>query len=258
MLKVLHVEGLSYLTRNLPSQHCVLVPLLKKVDQRVCANYSVITVHLPPRATLSCWKRDSDQLTNDQWGLAPLLFADDVVLMTSLVLDHQSSLDWFAVNVKQQWWRSVPLNPRPWFSVGSCCSASYRWVMTLCPKWKSSNILGSCSWVTVWGWLANPPHHRQKGSWARRQKSQYTDHSLFLPTIIIMSDRSSVKEGDGRYQPEWLSSVFSVGWLGSPLDIDPFEDQSSLKRFGVEPLLLGVEPNQLRWFGHLLRMLAPS
>ena len=73
MLKVLGIERLSWLTRLIniackseavPKewQTGVVVPLFKKGDQRVCANYRGITLQgSPVKYTLWCWKGGSTQ-----------------------------------------------------------------------------------------------------------------------------------------------------------------------------------------------------
>ena len=102
MLKALGVEGLSWLTRLINIawksgavlkewQTGVVVPLFKKGDQRVCANYRGITLlSLPGKYTLRCWKGGSivePQIEEEQCGFRPGRGTTDQLFTLARILE---------------------------------------------------------------------------------------------------------------------------------------------------------------------------
>ena len=128
--------------------------------------------------------------------------------------------------------------------------------MSPCPKWRSLSTSGFCSRVRVW----DRPESRSSGCGVacasphgcdRRQSSRSTGQSSYLHLYMVLSDWLMTERMRPRVQAAKMGFLHRVAGVSLR---DRVKSSAIREGLGVEPLLLCMERNQLRWFGHLMRM----
>ena len=223
---------------------------------------------------LSDWRRSPSGtvVPGDSWGSfwTPMrgvtgrwpedritFFADDAVLMASLNVGLQRSLNQFAAQceaaaMKISTYKSeaMVLSRKPVLLYSG-------WGMSPCPKWRSSSTSGFCSWVRDWWGVRLTGESEQwvrccmcftarlwwKGSWAGRQSSRSIYVNL-RPTLTYGHEWWVIT----KRMRSWVQAA-KMGFLHRVAGVslrDRVRSSAIREGLRVKPLLLGVERSQFR------------